>query len=106
MPSLHVAHTPYFLILTPRTWTPSLQVDLAESMSVAVEAGMEKLSASFMGLALQQQPGMAPGRVLQGLAAQLLERTQTVTQMVKVSCRMHCCLRVHRPAASISGQRV
>ena len=75
-------------------------------MSVAVEAGMEKLSTPFMGLALQQQPGMAPGQVLQGLAAQLLERTQTVTQMVKVSCRMRCCVYVNRPAASVSGQRV
>ena len=81
------------------------QVNLAESMSVAVEAGMEKLATPFgimggpaaagavgygggSGLAqqwLQQNSSMAPVQLMQGLAAQLLERSQAVTKMVKVT---------------------
>ena len=81
-------------------------------MSVAVEAGMEKLATPFGimggptaaaaagyggGLAqqwLQQNSSMAPIQLMQGLAAQLLERSQAVTKMVKVTrsppSTLHC----------------
>ena len=84
---------------------PSCQVDLAESMLVAVEAGMEKLATPFgmMGNGAAASLAMAHGgsgglaqqwaqvnsklnpvQMMQGLAAQLLERSQAVTRIVKV----------------------
>ena len=64
-------------------------------MMEVAEAGMEKLTACTLPFTagsqhvnpiIQQlmQPGMTPAQVMQGLAAQLLERSLAVTSMVKV----------------------
>ncbi len=59
-------------------------------MSAIVDAGMEKLCVPAnpsSGLELMQQlsqPGVKPGQLMQGIAAQLLERSQAVTKMLKV----------------------
>ncbi len=69
---------------------PLPQINLAESMSEAAEAGMEKLTTPSFSCGgnhlLRQllQPGVSPAQLMQGLAAQLLERSQVVTKMVKV----------------------
>ncbi|GAX80189.1 hypothetical protein CEUSTIGMA_g7627.t1 [Chlamydomonas eustigma] len=70
------------------------KVDLADSMSVVAEAGMEKLSTPAWGVvgsyggmpSLLQQlvpAGVPEGQILQTLTAQLLERSQAVTRLVK-----------------------
>jgi hypothetical protein len=70
-------------------------VDLADSMSVVAEAGMEKLSTPAWGMvgsyggapSLLQHlvpAGVPEGQMLQTLTAQLLERSQAVSRLVKV----------------------
>ena len=84
-------------------------------MSMVVEAGMEKLSMPCpLGLGtpcplgslnpiLQQmvQSGMHPSQLMQGLAAQLLERSLAVTKMVKVRDHSFACTATtHQPPLS------
>ncbi|GAX80188.1 hypothetical protein CEUSTIGMA_g7626.t1 [Chlamydomonas eustigma] len=66
------------------------QVDLSESISAIADAGVERLLAAPSpepngNCILRQlmQPGVLPGQAMQGIAAQLLERSRAVTQLIK-----------------------
>ena len=63
------------------------RVNLSDSMSEVAEAGLEKLSEPSHPLLHQlfQQPGVTQGQMMQGLAAQLLERSLAVNKMLKAS---------------------